>query len=594
LISSGGFGRLVVALVTVCGAVASGNFRATSPTPADFVVLHGRIYTVNPQQRWAEALAISRDKIVAVGSDKEIAEYRGARTQTIDAAGQVVLPGFTDSHNHFLEGSLSLDDPDLNDARSASDMRQILKNYESSHPGTGWVFGQGWSYDAFGVNGLPDKRMLDEIFPSRPVYLESFDGHTGWVNNKALALAHITRDTPDPPTGKIVRDASTKDATGVLKEDARHLVKSLIPPPAREDKLASLRKGLALANHYGLVRVHAAGEPPDTFGDFFDLDLFEQLRREGHLTVRFYVSRVIDPPELASEALASLENARNRYHDEWISVGAAKFFLDGVIEAHTAAMLSPYSDDPRISGSTLWAADKFNPAVAELDRRGFQIFTHAIGDRAVRLALDAYQRAELANGRRDARHRIEHIEIVSSEDIPRFASLNVIASMQPLHAYPDAGVWSLHVGTEREKLGFAWNSLQKAGARLAFGSDWEVVTMNPWPGIQCAVTRQTDEGQPKGGWIPEQRISVAQAIAGYTIGAAYAGHRETMEGSLEPGKLADLVIVSQNPFEIDPLRIGKTEVILTMVGGRVVYRSTDERSPSRSTARNIPGAPSNP
>jgi predicted amidohydrolase YtcJ len=581
-------------LLTFSGAAWLGNFRVISPAAADLIVIHGRIYTVNPSQRWAEALAISRDKIIAVGNDKEIEKFRGPQTQAIDAAGQVVLPGFTDSHNHFLEGSLSLDEPDLNDARSASAVRQILKNYELSHPGTGWVFGQGWSYDAFGVSGLPDKRMLDEIFSNRPVYLESFDGHTGWANSKALTLAHITRDTPDPSTGKIVRDASTNEATGVLKEDARHLVKGLIPLPSREDKLASLRKGLALANQYGLVRVHAAGETPDTFGDFFDLDLFEQLRREGRLTVRFYVSRVIDPPELASDELASLEDARNRYHDEWISVGAAKFFLDGVIEAHTAAMLSPYSDDPSISGSTLWSADKFNLAVAELDRRGFQIFTHAIGDRAVRMALDAYQRAELANGRHDARHRIEHIEIVSSEDLPRFASLNVIASMQPLHAYPDAGVWSLHVGPEREKLGFAWNSLQKAGARLAFGSDWEVVTMNPWPGIQCAVARQTDDGQPKGGWIPEQRISVSQAIAGYTIGAAYAGYREATEGSLEPGKLADLIIVSQNPFEIDPLRIGKIQVILTMVGGRIVYQSANRESPIRSTAGNIPGASSNP
>jgi predicted amidohydrolase YtcJ len=594
LISSAGFGRLAVALAALCGTVSLGNFRATRPAPADLIVLHGRICTVNARQPWAEALAISSDKIVAVGSEKEIEKYRGPRTQTIDAAGQVVLPGFTDSHNHFLEGSLSLDEPDLNTARSSSDVRQILKSYASSHPGKGWVFGQGWSYDVFAPSGLPDKGMLDEIFSNRPVYLESFDGHTAWVNSSALTLARINRDTPDPPTGKIVRDAATNDATGALKEDARHLVKGLVPSPTSEDKLSALRKGLALANQYGLVRVHAAGEPPDTFGDFFDLDLFEQLRREGRLSVRFYVSRVIDPPQLAEDELASLEDARIRYHDNWISVGAAKFFLDGVIEAHTAAMISPYSDDPNISGSTLWTPDKFNAAVAQLDKRGFQIFTHAIGDRAVRLALNAYQNAEVANGRRDARHRVEHVEVVSSDDLPRFAALGVIASMQPLHAYPDAGVWSVHVGPERQKLGFAWNSLQKAGAHLAFGSDWEVVTMNPWPGIQCAVTRQTDAGQPQGGWIPEQRISVAQAIAGYTIGAAYAGHRETTEGSLETGKVADLIVISQNPFEIDPLKIGKTEVVLTIVGGRVVYRSANGPSLIPSKVANIPGDSSKP
>jgi predicted amidohydrolase YtcJ len=592
--SSYGFSRFLVGLITVGAAVSSLNLRPTSPAAADLVVLHGRIYTVNAQKPGAEALAISRDKIVAVGSDKEISEYRGPRTQIIDAAGKVVLPGFTDSHIHFLEGALTLNEADLNGAHSLVDLKRKLIAYGASHPGKSWVVGEGWTYDTFGAAALPTKNALDPIFPDRPAYLESFDTHTAWVNSKALAAAGIDRDTPDPPEGKIVRDPQTKEATGVLKEGARHLVKGLIPRPSQDEKLAALKDAMRLAGQYGLVRVHAAGEPPDTFGDFYDLGLFEQLRLQGRLSLRFYISKHIAPPQLKDSDLVALEEARRRDNDEWIAVGAAKFFLDGVIEAHTAAMLSPYSDDPNISGATLWSPDKFNLAVAELDRHGFQIFTHAIGDRAVRLALDAYQRAEAANDHRDARHRIEHIEVVSSEDIPRFASLNVIASMQPLHAYPEAGVWSLHVGPEREKLGFAWNSLQKAGAHLAFGSDWEVVTMNPWPSIQCAVTRQTDEGQPKGGWVPEQRITVAQAIAGYTIGAAYAGHRETTEGSLEPGKLADLIVVSQNPFEIDPLSLGKTQVILTMVGGRVVYRSANAQSRDKSAATNLSRATSTP
>jgi predicted amidohydrolase YtcJ len=566
------------------------------PAAADLVVLHGRIYTVNPQQRWAEAIAISRDKIVAVGSDKEIAEYRGSSTQTIDAARQVVLPGFTDSHIHFLEGALTLNEADLNGARNVADLKRKLMAYASSHPGRGWVVGEGWTYDTFGAAALPTKQPLDLIFPDRPAYLESYDTHTAWVNSKALAAAGIDRDTPDPPQGKIVRDPQTKEATGALEEGARHLVKGLIPRPSQDEKLAALKQALQLAGQYGLVRVHAAGEPPDTFGDFYDLGLFEQLRRQGQLSLRFYISKHIAPPELKESDLIALEEARRRYNDDWISVGAAKFFLDGAIESHTGAMLAPYSDDPSLSGSTTWAPEKFKQAVIDLDARGFQVFTHAVGDRAVRIALDAYQSAEKANGRRDARHRIEHIETISPDDLPRFAALGVIASMQPLHAQPvpNMDIWGRNVGLERAKFAWAWNSLEEAGARLAFGSDWEVVTMNPWPGIQCAVTRQTDEGQPKGGWIPEQRISVAQAIAGYTIGAAYAGHRETTEGSLEPGKLADLIIVSQNPFEIDPLRIRKTEVILTMVGGRVVYRSSNGQSPSRSTAKNIPGAPSNP
>jgi predicted amidohydrolase YtcJ len=552
-----------------------------SRKPAETIVVNGKVYTVNPRQPWAEALALIDGRILAVGSNEEIGRWRGPATKVIDADGHLVLPGFTDSHIHFLEGGLTLVEPDLNDAHTPAAIENLLKNYAESHPGKDWIVGQGWTYDAFGKGGLPDKQIVDRVFPGRPVYFESYDGHSAWVNSKALEIAGITRRTRDPARGTIVRDANTGEPTGVLTEDARHLIKRLIPIPGREKKLSALRKALALANQYGLVRVHAAGEPPDTFGDFFDLDLFEQLRREGKLTLRFYISRVIEPPELTPAVLSSLEQARAHYHNEWISVGAAKFFLDGVIETHTAAMLEPYADDVNQSGSTLWAPEKFRQAVLELDRRGFQIFTHATGDRAVRVALDAYEQAAERNGRHDARHRIEHVETVSAEDVPRFAWLGVVASMQPLHAYPDeeGGVWIRHVGHEREKLAFAWNSLERAGARLAFGSDWEVVTMNPWPGVQTAVTRQTDKGQPSGGWVPEQRLTLAQTIEAYTLGAAYAGHRETTEGSLEPGKVADLIIVSQNVFEVAPRELQETQVLQTIVGGRTVYQAPKSDQP---------------
>jgi predicted amidohydrolase YtcJ len=564
---------LAAPCLVILGATALGNappVRVTSS--ADIVILHARVYTENLRQPWAEAVAVVGEKIVSVGTDQEIAEYRRPHTRTIDAGGRVVLPGFTDSHIHFLEGSLSLGWPDLNGAKSLPEIEKLLKPYATAQPAHKWVFGQGWTYDAFGEKALPDKALLDRLFPNRPVYLESFDSHTGWVNSKALAFAGIDRNTPDPPGGKIVRDSETGEPTGALVEDARHLVKNLVPMPSAEEKLAALRKGLALANEYGVVRVHAAGETRDTFGDFYDVDLFDRLRRMGQLTVRFYISKIVEPPELTPGDVSALEQARAKYHDDWISVGAAKFFLDGVIEDHAAALLAPYLDAPGNTGTTQWAPEKYAQAVAELDRHGFQIFTHAVGDRAVRIALDAYQTASHKNGTADARHRIEHVELVSPQDIPRFAALGVIPSMQPLHAYPEEGVWGRRTGAEREKFAFAWNSLEKAGAHLAFGSDWEVVTMNPWPGIQVAVTRQDDKGSPPGGWVPEQCITVAQAIAGYTTGAAYSGHREMREGSLEPGKLADLIFLSQNPFEVDPHELRKTEVVLTMVGGRVVYQ----------------------
>jgi hypothetical protein len=292
--------------------------------------------------------------------------------------------------------------------------------------------------------------------------------------------------------------------------------------------------------------------------------------------VRFYLAHRLDPPTLSDEQLREIVREQNRYRDDWIAAGAAKFFLDGVIETHTAAMLAPYSNAPSTSGGLLWEPEKYKGFVVQLDRLGIQIFTHAIGDRAIRVALDSYENAARANGTKDARHRIEHIEDVSAADIPRFHELGVIASMQPLHAYPDEDAfksWVPGVGPERAQRAWAWHSIQAAGGVLAFGSDWPIVTLSPWPGLQNAVTRQTTEGEPKGGWIPSERIGLADAIKGYTLNAAFAGHREKTEGSIEPGKLADLIVVSQDLFKTDPLKIADTKVLLTMVGGRVVYKA---------------------
>ena len=540
------------------------------PEPADTVVLHGKIYTVNPRQAWAEALAIRDGKILSVGSNQEIKRFRGPATRVIDARGRLVLPGFTDCHIHFLSGSISLGQVNLEGARTVAEIQQRVKAYAVAHGGNAWILGRGWTYPVFGAVALPHKKFLDEVMPDRPVLLEGFDGHTSWANSRALELAGLTRETPDPPNGVIVRDPQTGEATGALKEAAAELVERIVPKPTRAEKLAALRAGLTAANRAGVVRVHSAG------GDFEGLELLDELRRSGGLTVRMYIAYFLDPPELKQETVQIIEEARRRYNGEWISAGAVKTMLDGVVESHTAAMLAPYADDPTVSGKLFWDAAKYKAAIAELDRRGFQVFTHAIGDAAVRLALDAYEQAQRANGTRDARPRIEHIETITAADIPRFATLGVIASFQPLHAYPEDDtlkVWAPNAGKDRESRGFAWRSVLDSGGRLAFGSDWPVVTLNPWEGLQNAVTRQTVEGQPPGGWVPEQRVSLAQAIEAYTLGAAIAGRREKTEGSLERGKLADLIIVSQNILEIDPRAIGKTEVLMTMVGGKIVYQS---------------------
>jgi predicted amidohydrolase YtcJ len=566
---------IVLALIIVCAFRVSAAQKTHSL--ADVIVVHGRIYTVDTKHPWASAVAIQGEKILAIGTDAEILGYRGPATKLIDARGRLVLPGFTDCHAHFLDGSFTLQQLNLEGAGTLTEVQRRVKDYAAAQRDDPWLLGRGWIYPLFLPSGLPDKKYLDQIVSDRPVYLESYDGHTWWANSKALAAANITRDTADPPGGMIVRDPKTGEPTGAIKEDAADaVVRNVIPEPNRQSKLRALRAGMKHANEVGVVRVHVPGGVYAHKDDLQNVNILEELRRTGELNVRFYLAYRLDPPEMTKRQLQEIVQARNRYHDDWIAAGSAKFFLDGVIETHTAAMLAPYTNDPRVSGELLWNQEKYKQYVAELDRSGIQIFTHAIGDRAIRVTLDAYSSAAKANGTRDARHRIEHIEDVSAADIPRFHEAGVVASMQPLHAYPDEDAfksWVPSVGPERAQRAWAWHSIEASGGVLAFGSDWPIVTLSPWPGLQNAVTRENTDGEPKGGWIPSERITLADAIRGYTLNAAFAGHREKTEGSLETGKLADLIIVSQDIFKVDPHKISGTKVLLTMVGGRVVYKS---------------------
>jgi predicted amidohydrolase YtcJ len=542
---------------------------AESSHPADVILVNARIYTVNPQQAWADAIAVQGDKILAVGERAKIETYRGKTTKVIDAQGRLVLPGFTDCHIHFMDGSLGLTRVDLNGAGTVGEIQKRVKAYADSHPQEPWIQGMGWTYPTFKPSGLPDKKILDDVVADRPIYLVAFDGHSSWANSKALAMAGIDRNTPDPPNGKIVRDEKG-EATGALKEAAGDLIDAKIPKPTRSERLDALRKGVHEANKAGLVRVHSAGQ------DFEYLDLYNELRKKGELTLRFYVAYFLNPPGLTPAINKQIENARRQYNDGWISGGVVKTMLDGVVEAHTAAMLAPYSDDPSQSGKLFWDPDQYEATVATLDSRGLQIFTHAIGDKAVRLALDAYQKAAEVNKTKDARPRIEHIETISEQDIDRFGKLGVVASMQPLHSYPDEdtlSIWARNIGPERAKRPWVWRSIEQKGGVLAFGSDWPVVTLNPWPGVQTAVTRQTSDGEPVGGFVPQQRLSLDDTIRAYTLGAAFAGRREKTEGSLETGKLADFIVLDRDLFKIEPSEIAKTQVLLTVVGGKVVYES---------------------
>lgn len=554
--------------------------RTGEEAPADILLLHGQIYTSNPGQPWAEALAIRGSKILAVGKDSEISRLGGPNSRVIDLGGRMAMPGIIDSHIHFLEGSLSLGQFDLGDAYSVEEIQRRVKAYAQAHPASRWLLGHGWLYDAFKPSGLPDKQFLDEVVPDRPVVVDCYDGHSVWLNSRALELAHITRETPDPKQGDvllgtIVKDPETGEPTGVLKEEAASLVRRVIPEPSREDKLRALGAGLEEAKRHGVTSVINAS------GSIEEMELYDELRRQGKLTVRTTTALVLDP-RLTPEPYDSYELARRRFNDEWVRAGVIKAFMDGVVESHTAAMLQPYADDARLSGSLNFTPEQFRQIVAELDRRHFQIITHAIGDRAVRTILDSYQNAQAVNGSRDRRFRIEHIETINPADIPRFGRLGVIASMQPYHCYPEPNlfnIWARNIGAARLPYSFAWHDIAASGAWLAFGSDWPVVSLDPFIGIQNAVTRQDNSGKPPGGWVGHQKITLDQALAAYTRDAAYAEFEDNLLGTLEPGKLADVIVLSQNLFNIAPLEIRKTSVELTIVGGMVVFQHPKSHKP---------------
>jgi len=560
--------RALAIVLILAGVLLISACNQHKSTPADVVLIHARIYTVNSGEPWAQAMAVREGKIIAVGSDKAIAAYQGPSTKVIDAGERMVLPGFVDAHVHMMAGAAQLEQVSLNDAKTIGDFQKILKDYATAHPEKTWIQGMGWVYSVFGKGGLPDKKLVDEVIPDRPVYLLAYDGHTALANSKALEVAGITRDTPNPPSGIIVRDPVTDEPTGVLKEAAEQLVAKVIPQPTREEELARLTKAVHYASSLGLTRIISAGADTERVG------LFDQIRQKGDLATRFTMAQFVSAP-VPPDVINILEENRRRYSDDWIDLNTVKFLLDGVIEAHTAAMLEPYENDNNNRGLLYFDSEKYKESVIQLDSLGFPISTHAIGDRAIRLALDAYEAVNNTNGHADARDRVEHIEDPSAQDIPRFGKLGVIAGMQPLHATPDDNTltaWAGSVGPQRAQRAFPWHDILAGGATLCFGSDWPVVTLNPWPGLQILITRETKEGTPPGGWLPDERLTLEQAIQGYTMGGAFAARREKTEGSIEAGKLADVIIISQDLFKIPPNEIGKTKVLMTIVGGKIVYQ----------------------
>jgi predicted amidohydrolase YtcJ len=536
-------------------------------------LINGRIWTSGDQTSLVEAIAIRGDQIIRVGTTAEVKQLADAHTQIIDLGGRLAAPGFNDAHIHFMGGSSGLNEVNLTEAKSVAEIVERVAAYAKKSPDRQWITGSGWEYTPF-PGGLPTKTYLDVVIKDRPVFLRAYDGHSGWANSKALELAGINAQTKFTGYGEIVRDAAG-EPTGALKEGAQRLVAQLIPPLTREQKLDVLRQGLKLAASLGITSLKNASGSADEFS------LYEELQQRGELTARFSMAFSVGE-RTTPEQIESFLALKNKYDiNPMLRAASVKFVLDGVIETHTAAMLERYSDLPASSGmplgETTMPPDIFQDLVAKYDKLGFQIYTHAIGDRAVREALNAYESAQQANrvvNRRSPRHRIEHIETVSPTDIPRFAKLGVLASMEPIHADPGtAEVWSRAVGAERLPFAFAWQSLLKSGARLIYSSDWPAaISVDPIRGLHCAVNRRTAEGQPPRSWIPEQRVSIVDALRAYTNGGAYSSFEEGIKGRIAPGMLADVVVFSQDLFKIDPMRIHETRVVLTIFNGKPIYR----------------------
>jgi predicted amidohydrolase YtcJ len=560
----------IVAATLIAGFMV-GAQRDDSDGPIDLIIHNGAVYSADAAGTMAEAIAVRGNQIVRVGSDRDILRLRRRQTEVIDANRAAVVPGFNDAHIHLIGGGLALDNIDLLDATTLDEIERRIRKWAADNPDRPWVLGRGWYYQPF-VGGLPTRQLLDALVVDRPAQIVSYDGHTSWVNTKALRLAGITKRTPDPKNGVIVKDPRTGEPTGVLKEAAMSLVSKLVPTATRDDRARALRAAVVEAQRHGVTSVQVAGGTVD------DLELYAEAARAGELGVRVYAA--ISSGGARDESfLSELEPVRQKYaNDALLKAGALKIMLDGVIESHTASMLEPYANRVEAPASNIHP-DELNKFVRLADARGWQVMTHAIGDRAIGEALDAYAHAARSNPmpERARRHRVEHIESVAAADIPRFGALGAIASMQPFHGNPSPTqieLWSRNIGEDRASRGWAYGSIAAARGALAFGSDWPVVSMNPLLGIHTAVNRTSPDGEPAGGWYPAQKLSLKAAVNAYTAGSAWASFDEQRKGTLTEGMLADIVILSRDIFSAKarPADLASTRAVLTVFDGKIVYR----------------------
>ena len=547
---------LTTAIVAPLSLACSMQKPASSAAPVSLAVVNARIWTGDAKRPWADAIAVSGDRITAVGSSAEVRKMSGA-ARVIDARGQMLVPGFTDAHVHFIDGGFRLASVQLRDAKTPSEFSARIKRFAATQPKGTWITGGDWDHEQWGGE-LPTRAWIDSVTPDNPVWINRLDGHMSLANSAALRAAGVTKATRDIDGGTIVHDA-TGEPTGILKDNAMSLVDDKVPSPSAPQNDVALEAAMRYVAERGVTAVH-------NMGTWDDLATFERAHHAGSMITRIYA--VV--PLATWERLRDTVAARGR-GDAWLRIGGLKGFVDGSLGSHTAAFLQPFTDAPRDSGLLVNTEQDLYAWTSGADKAGLQVMVHAIGDRAIRMQLGIYERVERENGARDRRFRIEHAQHIAPSDIPRFASLGVVASMQPYHAIDD-GRWAERViGPERIKTTYAFRSLRDAGARLAFGSDWFVAPPTPLEGIYAAVTRRTLDGRNPDGWVPEQKVTVDDALRAYTAGGAYASFDEKEKGTLERGKLADFALIDRDLTRIAPETIRDARVMMTVVGGRVVY-----------------------
>jgi predicted amidohydrolase YtcJ len=529
---------------------------------ADLILLNGRIWTGNNSQPWADALASSGERIIAVGSTADVKDLTGPQTKVIDLQGKLALPGFIDDHTHFLSGGFQMLSVDLRNTRSPAEFAQRIRSKaDSLEPGR-WITGGDWDHELWPDPQLPARELIDRYTTANPVFVSRLDAHMALANSVALGMAGIDRNTADPPGGQIVRDADTGEPTGVLKDSAMSLVWRIKPEPSEAEYDLALSAALGEAARAGVTSIQ------DISG-WRDYAAYTRFRESGRLTVRVYARTPMRSWKRQAELVAE-----SGAGDRWLKLGGLKAFMDGSLGSTTALFFEPFDDAPHTAG--LMADDNIpggtlQQNIKDADRSGLHCSVHAIGDRANNIALDYFEQAMRENGPRDRRFRIEHAQHLLPSDIPRFARLGVIASAQPYHAVDDGRWAEKRIGQVRAQTTYPFRSLLDSGATLAFGSDWTVAPLSPLLGIHAAVTRQTNDGRNPEGWVPEQKIRVEEAVRAYTSACAYAEFSERDKGTLKAGNLADVTVLSEDIFRVEPSKISETGVVYTITGGRVVY-----------------------